>query len=195
MNKTKFLLTYRYALIIHDLTILFTKYYLLGSISRGNLSNLGSRPDYRQADQMNQASRSGKQNIIEGVGQSYTSTKGEMKLLGVAKASFDELLTDYEDFLRQNNRRIYHKSAPIITSYKEIAYRLTNINNLTDLGDLLEKPKLFLNPEQDGNLLLTLCHIETYLLDCQIKALEDKFIKEGGRSENLFRKRLEYRNQ
>lgn len=78
MNKVKYLLTYRYAEIIHDLTIDFTKRYILGSLS--NLSNSNQRkPDYRQADQMNQAARSGKQNIVEGVGQSNTSTKGLIK--------------------------------------------------------------------------------------------------------------------
>lgn len=71
MNKVKYLLTYRYSEIIHDLTITFTKTYILRDLS--NLSNL--RPDYRQADQMNQAARSGKQNIVEAVGQSQISKK------------------------------------------------------------------------------------------------------------------------
>lgn len=126
MNKVKYLLTYRYAEIIHDLTVEFTRKYVLGS-----LSNLGgSRPDYRTADQMNQAARSGKQNIIEGVGQSKTSQKGLIKLFG--------------------------------------------------------------NPQDDANFLLTLCHLEAYLLSRQIKAAEEKFIKEGGYTETLFRKRIEF---
>lgn len=87
MNKVKYLLTYRYAEIIHDLTVEFTKAYLLGHLSiLRNLSNLRTKADYRQADQMNQAARSGKQNIVEGVGQSQTSKSGEIKLLGVAEA-------------------------------------------------------------------------------------------------------------
>ncbi len=74
MNKVKYLLTYRYSEIIHDLTIAFTRAYLLGNLSgSSNLSNLIGKADYRQADQMNQAARSGKQNIVEGVGQSQTS--------------------------------------------------------------------------------------------------------------------------
>ena len=94
MNKVKYLLTYRYAEIIHDLTVEFTKAYLLGHLSKlRNLSNLKGKADYRQADQMNQAARSGKQNIVEGVGQSQTSKSGEIKLLGVSKASFEELLS------------------------------------------------------------------------------------------------------
>ena len=189
MNKVKYLLTYRYSEIIHDLTITFTKRYILSDLS--NLGNLKEpRPDYRQADQMNQAARSGKQNIVEGVGQSETSKKGEIKLLGVAKASLEELLMDYEDFLRQNEFEIYPKVDPRITKFKQIAYRLTNLNNLSDLGNLIEKPALPDNPEDAANFLLTLCHQETYLLDKQIKSLEEKFIKEGGFTENLFHKRL-----
>lgn len=189
MNKVKFLLTYRYAEIIHDLTITFTKRYILSDLS--NLCNLKERkPDYRQADQMNQSARSGKQNIVEGVGQSQTSKKGEIKLLGVARASFEELLMDCEDFLRQNGFEIYPKSDPRITKFKQIVYRLTDLRNLSDLGFLIEKPALPDNPQDVANFLLTLCHQVTYLLDKQIKALEARFIKEGGYTENLFQKRL-----
>lgn len=189
MNKVKYLLTYRYAEIIHDLTVEFTRKYVLGS-----LSNLGRfRSDYRTADQMNQAARSGKQNIIEGVGQSKTSQKGLIKLLGVANASFEELLADYEDFLRQNNLSIYPKSDSRVTKFRQLAYRLSDLGNLSALGEFKEKPKLFDNPEDDANFLLTLCHQETYLLSRQIKAAEAKFIKEGGYSETLFRKRIEFR--
>lgn len=186
MNKVKYLLTYRYSEIIHDLTIQFTKKYVLR-----NLSNLGSlRPDYRNADQMNQAARSGKQNIVEGVGQSQTSKKGEIKLLGVALASIEELLTDFEDFLRQNGLKIYPKTHPKVTEFRKIAYRLSDLRNLSNLGQLKETPRLIGNPQDDANFLLTLCHQETYLLSRQIKALEEKFIKEGGFTENLFKKRL-----
>ncbi|MDP3733189.1 MAG: four helix bundle suffix domain-containing protein [Candidatus Daviesbacteria bacterium] len=186
MNKVKYLLTYRYSEIIHDLTVEFTKKYVLGS-----LSNLGHRPDYRTADQMNQAARSGKQNIVEGVGQAQTSKKGEIKLLGVAKASFEELLTDCEDFLRQNNLEVYPKNDPRVTTFRQIAFRLSNLRNLSDLGNLIEKPKLPENHQDAANFLLTLCHQVTFLLDRQIKSLEERFIKEGGFSENLFKKRLE----
>lgn len=194
MNKVKNLLTYRYAEIIHDLTVEFTKKYILS-----HLSNLGSpssnykKPDYRTADQMNQAARSGKQNIVEGVGQGFTSEKGTIKLLGVANASFEELLTDYEDFLRQNNLRIYQLTDTRVTEFRQIAFRLSNLRNLSDRGELVEKPKLFGNPEDDANFLLTLCHQITYLLSRQIKATEDKFIKEGGYNETLARKRREFR--
>ncbi len=191
MNKVKYLLTYRYSEIIHDLTVGFTKSYLLGHLSiLKNLSNLRGKADYRQADQMNQAARSGKQNIVEGVGQSQTSKKGEIKLLGVAKASFEELLMDFEDFLRQNNLQIYQKDDPRVTAFRKTAFRLSHLSNISNLGYLIEKPVLPDNPQDAANFLLTLCHQVTYLLDRQIKALEEKFIKEGGYSENLFKKRL-----
>lgn len=194
MNKVKYLLTYRYAEIIHDLTIEFTKAYLLGRLSSlKNLSNLGQRADYREADQMNQAARSGKQNIVEGVGQSPTSKSGEIKLLGVAKASFEELLSDYEDFLRQNKLTIYPKADSRVTAFRKTAYRLSHLSNLSDLGNLKEKPGLPGNPQDDANFLLTLCHQVTYLLDKQIKAAEEKFAREGGISEKLFAARKKYR--
>lgn len=186
LPKHKYLLTYRYSEIIHDLTVILVKNYILGS-----LSNLGGRPDYRSADQMNQAARSGKQNIVEAVGQSQTSKKGEIKLLGVANASLEELITDLEDFLRQRGLEIYPKDDPRITRFRQIAYRLSNIGNLNNLGNLIEKPKLPGNPEEAANFLLTLCHLATYLLSKQIKKAEETFIKDGGYSENLFKRRLE----
>ncbi|MBI2327908.1 four helix bundle protein [Candidatus Curtissbacteria bacterium] len=194
MNKVKYLLTYRYAEIIHDLTVEFTKAYLLGHLSTlRNLSNLKGKADYRQVDQMNQAARSGKQNIVEAVGQSQTSKSGEIKLLGVAKASFEELLSDFEDFLRQNDLEIYPKNDPRITKFRQIAFRLSDLRNLSDLGNLKEKPKLIGNPQDDANFLLTLCHQETFLLDRQIRAAEERFVKEGGERERLYAARKKRR--
>ncbi|MFH1536208.1 MAG: four helix bundle suffix domain-containing protein [Patescibacteria group bacterium] len=189
LPKYKYLLTYRYSEIIHDLTVEFTKRYILS-----HLSNLGYRPDYRTADQMNQAARSGKQNIIEGVGQSETSKKGEIKLLGVANASLEELIADYEDFLRQRGLQIWPKTDHRVTKFRQVAFDLSNLSNLSNLshlGYLIEKPKLPENPEDAANFLLTLCHQATYLLWRQIKTLEEKFIQEGGYSENLFKRRLD----
>lgn len=177
MNKVKYLLTYRYAEIIHDLTTaeFVPKYIHYKS---------------RTKDQMNQAARSGKQCIVEGVGFSSTSKKMEIKLLGSSLASFEELLADYEDFLRQNRLEIYPKTDPRIAAFRRKAYQLSDLRNLSDLGNLIEKPKLFDNPADDANFLLTLCHLETYLLDKQIKAAETRFLTDGGYTENLFKKRL-----
>jgi four helix bundle suffix protein len=178
MNKVKYLLSYRYAEMIHDLTMDFVK------------TNIDYKS--RTKDQMEQAARSGKQNIIEGVGQSQTSQKGEIKLLGVAKASFEELLADYEDFLRQHNLEIYGRNDSRTTKFRQLAFQLSNLSNLSDLGNLIKRPKLSGRPVTDANFLLTLCHQVTFLLDRQIKAEIEKFTKTGGFTENLFQKRREY---
>ena len=194
MHKVKFLLTYRYAEIIHDLTVAFTKTYLLGHLSPlSSLSNLKGKADYRQADQLNQAARSGKQNIVEGVSAEATSKSSEIKLLGVANASFEELLMDFEDFLRQNNLETYPKTDPRVTAFRQKAYKLSHLSNLSTLGYLIEKAELPGNPQDDANFLLTLCHLETYLLSKQIASSKEKFIKEGGLNEQLFAARKKQR--
>lgn len=190
LPKHKYLLTYRYSEIIHDLTVEFCKRFL-GYL--GNLGNLREIPQRRTIDQMVQAARSGKQNIVEGVGQSRTSKKGEIKLLGVAEASIEELITDYEDFLRQRKLAVWPKTHPKIQSFRKRAVFLTSLSNLSDLGDLREKPKLPEDQETAANLLLTLCHMATYLLSRQIIKAEDDFVKTGGYTENLFKKRLQAR--
>lgn len=181
LPKYKYLLTYRYSEVIHDLTVIFCQRYLIGF-------------DYRRTrEQMIQAARSGKQNIIEGVGQSRISKKGELKLLGVAKASLEELLADYEDFLRQRKLEIWFKTDLRITNFRQLAFRLTSLSNLSDLGNLKETPILPNTPIDAANLLLTLCHQVTFLLDRPIGKMEEKFLKEGGYSENLFKRRLDQR--
>lgn len=179
--KHKYLLTYRYSEIIHDLTVIFCERFMVGF-------------DYRRSrEQMVQAARSGKQNIVEGVGQSKTSKKGEIKLLGVANASLEELLTDYEDFLRQRGFQIWPKDDPKVTLFRQKAYQLSALSNLSDLGNFKEKPQISNNPEEAANFLLTLCHLTTYLLSKQIAKAEETFLKEGGYTENLFKKRLKSR--
>jgi len=173
--------------MVHDLTVEFCKRFL-GYLS--NLGGLGQIPKSRTIDQMVQAARSGKQNIVEGVGQSRTSKKGEIKLLGVAAASFEELVTDYEDFLRQRMMPIWPKTHPKIQAFRKRAAFLSDLGNLSDLGDLKIKPKLPEDPETAANLLLTLCHMETYLLSRQIEKAETDFVTKGGFTENLFKKRI-----
>ena len=186
LAKHKYLLTYRYSEIIHDLTVVFIQKYILGS-----LSSLGNKPDYRTADQMNQSARSGKQNIVEAVGFSRTSKKGEIRLLGVAESSLEELIKDYEDFLRQRNLQIWPKDDFRIAKFKQIGYHLSDLRNLSNLGELIEKPKLPETAQEAANFLLTLCHLATFLLSRQINKAEKTFISEGGYSENLFKRRLE----
>lgn len=179
--KYKYLLSYRYSEIITDLNVQFCERFLPGFDNR------------RTREQMIQAARSGKQNIIEGVSDARTSTHVELKLLGVANGSLEELLADYEDFLRQRKLPMWPKNDPRIFAFRKRAFFLSNISNLSSLGDLKEKPKIPENLETAANLLLTLIHQATYLLSRQIKTAEEKFIQEGGYTENLLKKRIKYR--
>ena len=180
LPRYKYLLTYRYGEIISDVTVDFCAKYI--------------DKKSRTYDQMIQGQRSGKQCLVEGTSLGDTTKKGEMRLLGFSKSSYAELQTDFEDFLRQSGLEIYPKSHPKITEFRQIGYRLSNLNNLSHLGNLIEKPKLPGNPTDDANFLLTLCHIQTYLLDKQIKALLNKFETEGGFTESLYRRRISVRN-
>lgn len=176
LPKYKYLLTYRYSEIIFDLNSEFcTKH----------ISKMS-----RTYDQMIQAARSGKQNIVEAIGESDTTKKNEIKLLGYSKGSFDELFADYEDYARLNNINIYPKTDQRIRDFQFLAYRLSNLKNLSNLGNLIEKPALPVNTTEAVNYLITLIHIETYLLDKQIQAMIKKFQTEGGFSEQLLKGRL-----
>lgn len=172
LPKHKYLLTYRYSEIAHDLTVEFCELYI-NKFSRTN-------------DQMTQAARSGKQNIVEGVSDSRISKKTEIKLLGIALGSIEELLTDFEDFLRQDKLEIWPNTDPRISNFRNMAFAATRLENPIKI--VLPKDK-----EEAANLLLTLCHQLSFLLDRQIKAAEKKFIEEGGYTENLFKKRLKNR--
>jgi len=114
--KYKYLITYRLAEITYDLTVEFCSKFVLGNLSY--LGTLGGFPDRRTADQMIQASRSQKQNIIEAVSE-IASLKGEIKLLGIAYASGEELIADLEDFIRRNNFKIYQKDDPRVLRFRE----------------------------------------------------------------------------
>lgn len=176
MGGYKNLLVYRLAVTIDDGTYLFCKKFL---------------PDYadkRTVEQMIQASRSGKQNIVEG--SLEKSMEGNIKLTGVARASYGELIEDFLDFLRRRNLFLWDKNDPRvlkIRAFRESVANLTNLTNLSNWANLnLE------NSEEFSNLMLCLLYKETYLLDRLLRAQEDKFVKEGGFRENLFKKRREF---
>lgn len=192
LPKYKYLLTYRYAEMICDLGVEFSRKFYLSNL--GNLSNLGDFPVRRTVEQFTQALRSGKQNIIEGVSE-IASLKSEIKLLGIAAASFEEAIADLEDFLRQRSLSIYPKTDSRIEEFKKIGYYFSNLSNLSPLGNLLKLPILPKSPEEAANFLLTLLHIETFLLSKQIKSTEDKFLKEGGYTEKLYNKRIVFRRE
>lgn len=135
---------------------------------------------------MEQAARSGKQNIAEG----YTmqSLEAYIKLVGVANGSFKELALDYEDFLRQNKLVVWDKNDPRVRVFR--GFRAVWVN-----PNLPNTPNLPNNPEKAANMLLSFCQMETYLLNKQVEALKEKFIREGGFRENLFKKRMVVRRQ
>lgn len=176
LPKYKYLLTYRYSEIVCDLNVDFCNKFI-SKFSRTH-------------DQMIQAARSGKQNIVEAVGLSDTSKKGEIKLLGVAKASIEELIMDLEDFLRQKNLAVWPKTDKKIQRFRQLGFKLSHLNNLSDSGNLKERAVLPPDPEEAANLILTFCHQLTFLLDRQIKAMIEKFAKEGGFTESLLRRRI-----
>ena len=170
--------SYQTTTLIYDLTVEFCRTYLT---DRSNPSNLS----YRTIDQMIQAARSGRQNIAEGSEASSVSKKSEIKLVGVARASLEELLVDYEDFLRQRSLSLWDKDNPKAREIRALAYR-------TDRSDRSYRSYLQ-NPEDFANCLICLIHQANYLLDKQLESLKKAFIEEGGFTENLFRKRLERR--
>lgn len=174
----KYLHSYQLTVIIYDLTIEFVRRWI----------------DFksRTKDQMEQAARSGKQNITEGYLEK--SLKGYIYLLGIAYASLGELLEDYEDFLRQRKLKIWEKEDLRVREFRGFrVFRDFRISPNSPNSPITLK--LSENPEVAANLLITLIHQAQYLLFRQIQALEEKFVKEGGYTENLFKKRLEERKR
>lgn len=162
------LIVYQQAVIIYDLTVKFCDRHI-SKISRTH-------------DQMVQAARSGKQNIVEG--SLEKSLKSNIKLTGVARASFGELLEDYKDFLRIKSLALWDKEDLRVQEIRHLRVG-TNGFNETNWTNWTNDPECF------ANLLITSISKETYLLDQMLRVLEEKFVREGGYSENLTRRRLE----
>lgn len=170
MEGYKNLTTYIFATIIQDLTVVFCRRYI----------NIKSRT----FDQMEQAARSGKQNIAEGY--SVESLESYIKLVGVAFGSLKELAIDYEDYLRQRGFSIWSINDSRVRVFR--GFRAFWISS-----NLPNTPNLPNDPESAANMLLTFCQMETFLLRKQINSLKEKFIREGGFRENLFKKRLNFK--
>jgi restriction system protein len=134
----------------------------------------------RTHDQMVQAARSGRQNIAEGSQASGTSKKFELKLVGVARASLEELLLDFEDFLRQRGLPLWAKEHPTARAVRALAYQ-SNRTYMT-YSPYIEKA----SPEIAANTVICLIHQANYLLDQQLKQLEKAFLDEGGFTERLY---------
>lgn len=173
------LIVYHLAVVIYDLTMLFCRKYLA---DHGH-----GTPTRRTQDQMIQAARSGKQNIVEG--SLEKSLKMNIKLTGVARASFGELLEDYKDYLRINNLELWGKNDARVRKIRSMRI----FPNQTNTSNLIYWTNLAKTPESFCNLMATLINLENYLLDRMLRSLEQKFVTEGGYSENLFRRRLAQR--
>ena len=167
--------SYQMAEIVYDATVVFCDRF----VSKHS----------RTHDQMVQAARSGKQNIAEGSMASGTSKKFELKLVGVARASLEELLLDFQDYLRQKGLAIWGKDHPKAREVRKLCYR-KNRSYLT------YKPYIQNSaPEISANTMICLIHQTNYLLDQQLRILEKAFLKEGGFTERLYHTRLQMRNR
>jgi len=167
---------YQKAEIIYDGTVYFTNRFF-------------HKYD-RTVGQMVQAARSGKQNIAEASMASGTSKETEIKLTNVARASLEELLIDYEDFLRTQKLPIWAKDHRLVARLRELNTS-TPKPTYTTFVKAIEHESL----EICANTMISLIRICTYLLKQQIKQLETAFVKEGGLKERMFKARLEERNK
>lgn len=169
------LLSYRKAEIVYDLTVRFCARFL-------------EKRD-RTIDQMVQAARSGKQNIAEASQASGTSTETEIKLTNVARASLEELLVDYEDYLRVRRLPRWAKDS------REARY----IRNLGgSRSESYEQYRAFVETRPDhivANIALCLIHQANYLLDRQVRSLEQAFLERGGIRERMTRSRIATRSR
>ncbi|MCF7919011.1 MAG: four helix bundle suffix domain-containing protein [Candidatus Cloacimonetes bacterium] len=166
------LLSYRKAVIIYDATFRFCERFL-------------EKHD-RTIDQMVQAARSGKQNIVEGSMAGVASAETELKLTNVARASMEELLEDYLDFLRVRNLKLWPKDS------REAQY----VRKQEKTKESYETYREFLETraaEVCANIIICLVHQCNYLLNQQIRKLERDFVKQGGIREKMYTARKTYR--
>lgn len=167
--------SYQMAEIVYDATVVFCERFI---------------DKYsRTRDQMVQAARSGKQNIAEGSMVSGTSRKMELKLIGVARASLEELLMDYQDYLRQHSLALWDKNHPKAVEVRKLAY-VPDRSYLTYRTYIENAP-----PEVAANAIICVIHQTNYLLDRQLKQLEKQFLAEGGFTERLYHERIKARRQ
>jgi four helix bundle suffix protein len=139
----------------------------------------------RTHDQMVQAARSGVQNIAEGSMASATSKKTELKLTNVARASLEELLLDYQDFLRQRGLRMWTKDSPeALAVRRKYQVSTSDVSAKSDQSDLYGVTTA--TEEVAANTMICLINQASYLLGRQLKKLEEQFLQEGGFTERLY---------
>jgi len=184
MQPYKKLYTFWFSVIIYDRTVEFCDKWI---------------ESWKLKEQMNGAARSGKQNIVEGSDNLTTSLKVAIKLTGIAKSSIEELIGDLEDFLRQRGLAQWDKNDPRVLEIRAHSARvIKNLSNLRNLEEaalerLLEEFPLPAEAEKAANFILTLGHQATFLLNRQVESLKAKHTREGGLTEELYRKRREFR--
>lgn len=169
------LLSYQKAEVVYDITYRFANKHL----PKGD----------RTIDQMIQSARSGKQNILEGSKAGTTSKEIEIKLTSVARASLEELLADYRDYLRVRDHPIWDKDS------KEAQFIRRLGRKKPQTYDLYREYVESRPPEVVANLAICLIHQTNYLIDRQLRSLERSFLRDGGIRERMTRARLEYRKK
>lgn len=168
------LLSFQKAETVYDITFRFAHQFL----SRGD----------RTIDQMIQAARSGKKNILEGSKAGLTSKETEIKLTNVARASLEELLDDYRDYLRARDLPIWDKDSKEAQYVRRIGRKTPQ--TFEDYRDFVETRP----PEVVANIAICLIHQTNYLLDQQLRRLESDFLQQGGLRERMTRLRLQHRS-
>ena len=158
-NLYRNLIAYRKAVVIYDLTYYFCERF----IAVGD----------RTKDQMVQAARSGKQNIVEGKAASLTSAETHLKLLGVARSSFQELLEDYLDYLRTRKLRIWETSSKEVEAMRELGLSHTDSKFFLELAENR-------NDEVIANMAIVLLYQEDVLLRKHIEKQIKRFVDYGG---------------
>lgn len=165
---------YQMAVVVHDSTVEFCRRYV--------------DPKSRTVDQMVQAARSGKQNIAEGSVASGTSKKIELKLVGIARASLEELLVDYTDFLRQRGFERWPKDHEKAVFIRKLCYK-ENMSYMTYRTYIEDK-----GPENAANTMVCVVNQTNFLLDKLLRQLEKAFLDDGGFTERMHRLRQANRN-
>jgi four helix bundle suffix protein len=169
------LLSFQKARIVYDGTACFCQRFL-------------AKRD-RTIDQMVQAARSGKQNILEGSKASGTSKEAEIKLVNVARASLEELLEDYRDFLRVRGEPLWEKNCREALFVRRLGARKNkSYESYRTYIETRPAPVV-------ANILICLIHQTNYLLDQQLRQLEKAFLEEGGLRERMTRARLSARSK
>lgn len=180
--------SFQTATLIYDATVWFCEKFL--------------DPRSRTVDQMVQAARSGRQNIAEGSRASATSSQTELRLMNVARSSLEELLLDYEDFLRHRRLAQWAPESGEAMAVRRVPWKFReDQSDQSDLTDLTDQERWALyaawlehdDPAVRANAVICLIHQANYLLDQQIEALEKQFVEGGGYSEQLAAARLAQR--